>query len=621
MRRAARGVRRPARLVAAIVGAGALAAGLLVSSPASGTASGTAEPGNTAEPTNMAEPSNDDPTFTFLAGLPRDTSALQAAARQRSTPGAPLYRNFLTLRQAAARYGASKADVAALRTAAAAQGVSVSIDRTRMLARLTAPRSTWERLYGTSMVTVEPSAALPYRQLVLEDEEGFAGAPPAFADVTSGWVAQAAVYVPDADLPGIDDTEAQGFADLLAFPGTPVEFPRNEGTPLGDTCDQPALENRAVYNINQVRDAYGSSTLAERGMTGKGTRLTIVSLGYGFNPPDISLAAECFGHRQPRIAIQRGTGVPEAFRNAGPETHLDLIAASAVVPDAASIRLLQVVGPAPGVTDSLALSLDYDGKGLVSPDVVSVSYGTCEATYASQRAQIIPVNEDLLALAAVVGTSVLYAAGDFGTSMCGAEASEATDRPLAWYPASSPWVTAVGGTRLYLGDDNQRTLEVVWNDLRYTQSPGASPPAAGGAGGPSEVFARPWYQAGATVAGPRALPDVALLGALKPGWPIFYGGTLYTVGGTSGGAPFLAANLALIAAAERKAGRPGIGFANPWLYRIGASTRPPFYDVREGNNAVMGLPCCTAEKGFDMASGLGAPRIDRLPGLVPRPGR
>lgn len=596
--------RSPSALVA-LVAAGALGLGALVAVPASGAPA----------------PAVDDPSVTFLVGLPRDSAGLQAAATKRATPGTLEYRDFMTLAEAATAYGATDDSIRALRRVARKAGVTVRVDTSRMLARLTAPLSTWEGIYGADFTAQQPTPTLPYRQFYLERAGGqsFAGAPRSFASVTSGWVAQSATYVPEADLPGIDPDVVEEFAGTLAFPGSPRPFPLNRGTPLGSTCGQPALENRAVYNLNQVRKAYGSARLARQGMTGAGTRLTIVSLGGGYDPDDLALAAECFGHAQPLIDVQRGTGVPEPFRNASDETHLDLITASAVVPGAESIKLLQAVGPLTGLTDAIALSLNHDGTGAVSPDVVSVSYGTCELDYATEYAEFLPLNEDLFALAALVGTSVLFAAGDNGTSMCGPEASLETERPLVWYPASSPWVTAVGGTRLVLGDGNARDREVVWNDTPYIGIPGAPVPGPGGAGGPSAVFDRPWYQAGSTVAGPRALPDVSLLGALKPGWPIYYGGTLYTVGGTSGGAPFLAANLALIAAAERGRGYPGLGFVNPWFYGAGATARPPFFDVRDGNNAVQDVPCCVADRGYDMASGLGVPLLHRLPASLPLP--
>ncbi|MGI9197673.1 MAG: hypothetical protein ACR2KE_09465, partial [Candidatus Nanopelagicales bacterium] len=287
-------------------------------------------------------------------------------------------------------------------------------------------------------------------------------------------------------------------------------------------------------------------------------------------------------------------------------------------PDAESIRWLEAVDTANTVTDAFAKSLDMDGKGATSPDVVSISYGICESQYVEDFAAVMPLNEDILRMGALVGTGFVVAAGDYGSSMCGADAS-LENGPQDWYPASSPWVTAVGGTRLALTTANTRAQETVWNDAPFTGGtrPGVVSPA--GAGGPSAVFPRPWYQGGVTPTGPRAVPDVALLGAERPGWPIYYGGALYTVGGTSGAAPFLAANLALMAADQRAKGYPGLGFVNPWFYQAAAATKSPFYDVTTGSNAVQMVGCCSAYPGYDMASGLGVPDMSALYRTVPYP--
>jgi subtilase family serine protease len=220
-------------------------------------------------------------------------------------------------------------------------------------------------------------------------------------------------------------------------------------------------------------------------------------------------------------------------------------------------------------------------------------------------------------MAAIVGTTVVVAAGDHGSSMCGAAYAEDSGEPSVWYPSSSAWVTSVGGTRLALKPDNTRRNERVWNDLPYTE--GWPAPAPAGSGGTSLVFSRPWWQAGSTPAGPRAVPDVALLGAVRPGWPIVYGGDLFTVGGTSGGAPFLAANLAAMSAHQRAKGYPSIGFANAWFYSAAAGTKPAFFDVTTGSNAVELVGCCSAYVGYDMASGLGVPIVDGLYATLPRP--
>lgn len=561
----------------------------------------------------------EDPDLTFIVGLPRRTEALDAAAQAVATPGKIEYRDVATLKSAARTFGASSGQLRTLRQTAKRAGVVLAVDPSRLIARLTAPASTWRQLYRKNIQVIDPTQELPFRRHFVLDGDVLAGAPAVFADITSGWVADAVEYVPSADIRGIDPAQLEILTSTLAAPGTPVRFPRNTGTPIGDTCGQQALTSRAVFAPSQLHRAYGTSGLARQGMTGADTRLTVISLGNGFLQSDLNAAAACFGFPRPKVDVALGTGVSEPFRNASIEAHLDLITAAATVPKASSIRVVQAVSLPIGFTDAFARALDTDGSGEMAPDVVSISYGICEVEYARTHQALLPVNEDLLRMAALLGISVVAAAGDNGTSMCGAEASLELDAPLVWYPASSPWVTAVGGTRLTLGRNNVRTSEVVWNDLPYTSGPDAQVPGPAGGGGPSAVFTRPWYQLGITPSGPRALPDVALLGAIKPGWPVYYGGSLYTIGGTSGAAPFFAANLALMAAQQRQTGYPPLGLVNPWLYSVAAKDGAPFYDVVAGSNAVQQVGCCAAYAGYDMASGLGAPVMNRLWRSLPMP--
>ncbi len=53
---------------------------------------------------------------------------------------------------------------------------------------------------------------------------------------------------------------------------------------------------------------------------------------------------------------------------------------------------------------------------------------------------------------------------------------------------------------------------------------------------------------------------------------------------------------------------------NPWLYSLAQSNySSAFYDIVDGDNMVDPEPaCCPAIKGYDMASGLGAPNFDAL---------
>jgi len=69
--------------------------------------------------------------------------------------------------------------------------------------------------------------------------------------------------------------------------------------------------------------------------------------------------------------------------------------------------------------------------------------------------------EDTLIQAAAEGIGVYFSSGDNGdeTSRFGS--------PRVDWPASSPWVTAVGGTSLAIGAANQRVFETGWGTSNY----------------------------------------------------------------------------------------------------------------------------------------------------------
>ena len=569
-----------------------------------------AQPDVAAESAQSAAIRADNPEVTFIVGLPRDRKALDAAAVERSTPGNLLYRDHPSLLNAGKAYGAKSKAVTRLRTAAQPLGIDARIDKGRITARLTATVKEWEKVYGARMVITPATAASPYTSFAIMDGDVYAEAPAPLAGVVAEMIASYAEYDATADSPGVDPDTVAGLSDLLASKGSPESWPRNLGTIPSGVCDAPAVTQKAVYVPAQIQQAYGTPALAAKGVRGVGARLTIVSLGGGYDPVDIEVAAECFGYTQPAIDIVPGTGVPEPFVNASAETHLDLITASSVLSRAESITLLQIANSELGFTDAFARMLE----GTQVPDAVSLSYGECEVEVGP--AEIVQLNEDLLRMAAIVGTSVAVSTGDNGSSACGADVAEETGEPTTSYPATSPWVTAVGGTRLALKPDNTRRSERVWNDMPYA---GGVVPGPAGAGGPSLIFDRPWWQAGATATGPRTVPDIAVLGAMRPGWPIAYGADIYTVGGTSGGTPFIAAHLAAMSARQRDRGFPTIGFANAWLYQAAGATKPAFFDVIAGSNAVQLVGCCSAYRGYDMASGLGAPIMDGLYATLPRP--
>ena len=75
------------------------------------------------------------------------------------------------------------------------------------------------------------------------------------------------------------------------------------------------------------------------------------------------------------------------------------------------------------------------------------------------------------------------------------------------------------------------------------------------------------------------------------------------VGGTSASSPTVAGLFSLINDARIAAGKPPMGFANPFIYQNAAA----FTDITQGDNT--GWQC---DEGWDPVTGLGTPKFDRL---------
>jgi subtilase family serine protease len=216
----------------------------------------------------------------------------------------------------------------------------------------------------------------------------------------------------------------------------------------------------------------------------------------------------------------------------------------------------------------------------------------------------IRLTEDIFVAYALVGTTLSVAAGDNGSqSFPGVPGLPQS------YPASSPWVVAIGGTNTSLDRANQITEELVWNDTRYQ---GSDPEATGG--GPSEVFEAPPWNPGSA----RRLPDVSFFAAAYPGTAqvVDFGLGLqwYGAAGTSFASPLFATAVALVDARLEAVSRPRLGLVTPWLYQSASAlwSSGALRDITVGSNDLADVGCCTAAVGYDMASGLGSIRFDLL---------
>jgi subtilase family serine protease len=569
-------------VAAALVVASLLASGCASSSPRA--------------PVSLPVPKTGE--VTFYLSLPSFTAELGEAAAKVATPGSPDYRHFSSLAKAARQFGATDAQINTVAKSVKTLGLRFAADPTRLFGRVSGSTRQWQAALGASLSKQGATASSPFITYTLPRQT-----PALEPSGTRVLLQETQVYDPTAEgsrpPSGSRPTPSPGATSARATKAA-KPWPFNTGTPLVADCSSPVLRQRRVYTPQQVQTAYGIDTLRSR-VSGTPV-ITVLDLGGGWLPNDLELAGQCFGYSPPKVTQTQGDGVAAAIANADGETSLDLQTVAAVAPRA-RLRLVQATRA--GILDGFSRAVG-DPRGL--PDVVSLSYGACAFAENRGAPAYTAVINAVLAMTAVTGVSSFVAAGDSGSTTCGTLVPGTT----LSYPAVSPFVTAVGGTRLTLGAGNARVSETVWNDSAFGVK------GAGG-GGLTRLQPRPAYQDGANAQLHRAVPDISALAEIVPGWPDVISATLQTVGGTSGSAPLVAAATALVSASERKAGRPPVGLANGWFYR--AASRPSaFFDVTQGGNDLAGVGCCRATVGYDLASGLGAPNWATLPATLPKPG-
>ncbi|KAH9018727.1 subtilisin-like protein [Lactarius pseudohatsudake] len=207
----------------------------------------------------------------------------------------------------------------------------------------------------------------------------------------------------------------------------------------------------------------------------------------------------------------------------------------------------------------------------------------------------------------VLGVSVLVPSGDDGVGKGDCVAKDGSVRFVSHFPATCPYVTAVGGTTGY-GPEFAASLS---------------------GGGFSNHFQRPYYQEKAVTkflqhlgnqyqgnynATSRGIPDISAQ-ALR--FPIIVKGGQKVVYGTSGSTPVVAGMISLLNDYLVSQGRVALGFLNPWLYGSGKSG---LTDITSGSN-----PGCNT-RGFSAIEGWDPVRLANLhvrrwltvgPGLLP----
>lgn len=610
-----------------------------------------------ALPALAAAGTTDPAQARILFGLQRDVAGLDAFASGVSDPGGKGYRDYATVPQLAAEFGATDATVAAVRARLRKAGFTRSIlDVTRGFLVVPATAAQLNAVQGGAR----------------QAEAGSSAARAALADLRAG--AGGLVTEITTDQPRLAPLAREtqtGPQQGLRWPphsGTARGCAQGVSTPLPPPSAQANAPSSTVFAPNQFQVAFGMAPLHRAGVQGQGQHIALFEQQGGVKRADLVTFAKCFGLPVPSLRIVPVGQSQPLDPDTAPATMEAQLDVQALMMAAPRARITMVQGNAISTMPEI-MSVALDARRMRGlPDVVSVSYGVCEAAVqAGIEAPLISgsaarrLTDWVMAAGAGAGVTILVAAGDSGAQACahtigsvpvgpqlpGAVADAATN--YVGYPASSPWATAVGGTTMTLNRDNTIRTQLPWNDRvsvgvdpMQEQVQGSTPvlafAAGGGTGGSSMLYGTPPWQSAAGIRSTRRLvPDVSMFAAWgvvmtcsawqpatgqgpcppgpngPPNWPFI------PVAGTSFAAPLLAGGVALANQRARAAGQANVGFLAPFMYGPGGSA---VRDVTTGNNDVFGTGrCCFAGPGYDQATGLGTVNAARLANAVVSAGR
>jgi kumamolisin len=306
---------------------------------------------------------------------------------------------------------------------------------------------------------------------------------------------------------------------------------------------------------------------------GHGQCVAIIELGGGYRVNDLRAYFQSIGTPMPTVmsvSVDHTRNSPGG--DADGEVMLDVEVVAAIAPKA-KIVVYFCPNTDKGFLDGISAAV-HDNVN--KPSVISISWGGPESNWTSAAMNAM---NSVLEQAAQAGITVLVASGDDGSTDGVSDGKQHVD-----FPASSPWVTACGGTKLTVS--NGTATDVVWNELQSNEG-------AGG-GGFSTQFAVPDYQQGHIPPGSsgRGVPDVSGDADPVSGFLVRVDGQQEVIGGTSAVAPLYAGLVARINSIRGKR----IGLLNLILYSTPGICR----DVTQGNNGDF-----SATEGWDAASGLG----------------
>jgi subtilase family serine protease len=565
---------------------------------------------------------------------------LEALIAAQQNPSSPEYHQWLSPDQFAARFGMAQSDLDKVQAWLQQQGFSIDgVARSRNQIRFSGTVGQIEQAFQTQMHFYTVDGAKH------------------FAPST-------ALNLPSAIAPSI-----AAVRNLDDFRPHPMHMASQKGR--ANPAFTSGVSGSVFFAPGDIKLTYDMNPLISAASNGTGQSITVVGQS-SIATSDIENFESAAGLtvKDPNQVLVPTSGTPETFSGDQGESDLDLEWSGGIATGAEIFFVYTGSNTNFGIFDSIQYAVDEK-----IGDIISVSYGACEAGLSPTTASAL---EAVMQQAATQGQTVVAASGDAGSTACYVSPTTTTP-PLATqeelsvsYPASSQYVTGVGGTEITAANDVsgnaywsakgsgdtltsalQYIPEVAWNDDLSSAQSGSGLSASGG--GASTLYtSKPSWQTGVPGIpndGKRDVPDVAFYASPDlPGYlfctsdqsdwnsstpPVQQASCnsgfrdsatsdLTIAGGTSFSTPIFAGMVAILNQVKGYTG--GQGLINPTLYTLAANSTTyaaAFHDVTTGNNecpSSLGSTYCStagegsfsAGTGYDQVTGLGSVDLNAL---------
>ena len=469
-----------------------------------------------------------EPLDIAIALKPRNRKQLDGLVEALITPGNPRFRHWMTREAVLAEYAPTEEQVRALTDYLAQAGFTeVGISGNRMLVTATGTADMARKTFNTELA-----------RFARNGREGLVNTKDVEVPAEFGDVVEAVLGLQTLDQPHI----------VVVTPHDPVQFPQ-----IYDAASLPTASSTIVGIITE-----GSMTQTIADLHQFETQNALPTL----NPTVVNV------------------GGTSTDTSGTVEWDLD----SQDIQGMAGGQVAQMIFyTAVALTDS-ALTATYNR--VVSDDlakVINVSLGICETSAQSDGS--MAADDSIFELAIAQGQTFSVASGDWGSKECGAGQNGVSFGTVAGesYPASSPYVIAVGGTTLSTTSSGTYSGETAWTFS---------------GGGPSLYEAQPSWQRGIVPGTTRGVPDIAFDADPSSGALFIVNGTQTSNGGTSLASPLFVGAWARLESAHHNR----LGFPAAWLYSHGPTPSGSlFHDVTSGSNGDF-----SAGPGWDYTTGFGS---------------